>query len=249
MEEARVDDDSDDSDDNNEDEVPLAEIPEWTSREILVTIASILTVSLSISGAFFMSIDFFLDEIFNLFALIIPTYSAFQEQKVTEVYAMKMVTDKLESVMGRMKLTNEKMTKSVDTMEQSVSNLHRYQIALADAREFENIAIDDLEESLEVSKEILKQQEENLLGGIIDNIITVFLQADENQDSILSEEETDVIIKAVEGLHNIDLDDNFVRQKIDEYGNDLNGVLKVVNDIFDKDPDSESYLTAESVVP
>ena len=70
----------------------------------------------------------------------------------------------------------------------------------------------------------------------------MFLQADENQDSILSEEETDVIIKAVEGLHNIDLDDNFVRQKIEEYGNDLNGVLKVVNDIFDKDPDSESRL-------
>ncbi len=58
----------------------------------------------------------------------------------------------------------------------------------------------------------------------------------------LSDSETEAIIKAIESVNNIDIKDDIIHQKLEEYGHDINGVMKLIDEIFVDDPHFETYL-------
>ncbi len=59
---------------------------------------------------------------------------------------------------------------------------------------------------------------------------------------ILSDKEIDTIIKSIEGMNNVDIKDEVFRQKILEYGSNVEGVMRLLNDIFDETPSLEDFL-------
>lgn len=65
----------------------------------------------------------------------------------------------------------------------------------------------------------------------------MLLKVDDDQNMVLSEKEIDSIIKALEGMNNVDINDAIIHKKIKEYGNDLNGIMRLINDLYDEDLD------------
>jgi hypothetical protein len=67
------------------------------------------------------------------------------------------------------------------------------------------------------------------------------LSSDDNNDGVLSRKETDSVLRTLEGLYNSKYNDKLIYQKIEEYGNDMAGILRLINDLFDADPSLAEY--------
>ena len=85
----------------------------------------------------------------------------------------------------------------------------------------------------------------NLLAETIDNVMELVLKCDDDQNMALSEKEVNTVIRKLEGIHNVDFKDELFHQKIREYGCDLGGVMRLINDMFDADPTLDSYLHSD----
>jgi len=220
----------------------LADVPEWTTREIIISIFSGVTVILSILSMYFLPSDFYVYDIFSILSIFIPIYSAYQEQKVTEAKVTLKAMRKYKEKMIHYNAQNEKMENKIEEMKERTSKLGTLKNTLEELREMESTAIDQLEKSMVCRQELTGLNQITLFAEIVDNIIDILLRVDENQDMLLCEEETDAVIKAIEGINDVDINDEHLRQKIKEYGNSVEGVMRLMNDVFDESPSVQDYL-------
>jgi hypothetical protein len=84
-------------------------------------------------------------------------------------------------------------------------------------------SLDELEQQLQESRNIYSKMSQNLQGEILQNLISVILACDQDGDMVLSDEEIDDTILKLEGIHNLDLDEDKIRAKIQDCGRSLNG--------------------------
>ena len=104
-----------------------------------------------------------------------------------------------------------------------VVSLEEISSTLDAVRETEGKTLDQLEQQLEQSREIFASMQDNLMGNILQNLISVVLNCDEDGDMTLSDEEIDEIILKMEGMNGIDLNDELLREALVQNGRSLNG--------------------------
>ncbi len=79
---------------------------------------------------------------------------------------------------------------------------------------------------------------ENRRAELVDNIFEVMLALDTDKNFILSDAEIEAITMKVEQIEGIEIHDQLFRAKIIEVGRDLDGVLQLLNDLLDDDPNT-----------
>jgi hypothetical protein len=92
-----------------------------------------------------------------------------------------------------------------------------------------------LEKQLNESKAILATMKDDVAGDILQNIMTVVLGADDNGDMILSDEEIDEVVKNIESLHGIDLNDEELKKVIIGKGRDIPGLMDMVKTVLESE--------------
>lgn len=102
-------------------------------------------------------------------------------------------------------------------MEQTLSTLQSVQ----------GQSVDELEQQLEESKDILSRMKTNQRGQVLQNLISVVLNADSDGNRVLSDDDIEDIIRRLEGLHHVDINDEKVRQTIIDNGRSVEAVLKL----------------------
>lgn len=116
------------------------------------------------------------------------------------------------------------------------------QNTLEAVRAAEGQSLDELSRQLETSKEILDKMEDNLMAGVLQNLITVVLGCDRDGDLMLSDGEIDALIVKMEGVHGIDLKQDLLRRKLVEQGRSLNAVLSVCKNVLDNDVPADENI-------
>jgi glycerol-3-phosphate dehydrogenase len=96
-------------------------------------------------------------------------------------------------------------------------------------------SVDELEKQLNESKAILATMKDDVAGDILQNIMTVVLGADDNGDMILSDEEIDEVVKNIESLHGIDLNDEELKKVIIGKGRDIPGLMDMVKTVLESE--------------
>jgi len=114
------------------------------------------------------------------------------------------------------------LTHSLQAMEQTLSTLQSVQ----------GQSVDELERQLLESKDILARMKTNKQGQVLQNLISVVLNADSDGNRILSDEDIDEIIRRLEGLHHVNIDDGKVRQTIIDHGRSVEAVLQLAKTVL-----------------
>lgn len=114
---------------------------------------------------------------------------------------------------------------------------------LDSVRELEGQGLDQLEVQLQESREIFSKMQDNLLGTLLQNFISVVLGCDEDGDMILSDDEIDTLILKLEGMNGVDLKEDLLREALIKNGRSLNGAFWfiVVYCVVITRCDSENY--------
>ena len=91
-----------------------------------------------------------------------------------------------------------------------------------------------------------QHDQNNLVAETIDNVVDVLIKGDCDQDMKLSVEETSFVIKKLEGIHSVDVNDDIIQQEVHEYGRDLHGIMHFINKAFDEDPTLQAYINTQN---
>ena len=102
-----------------DDDEYLIPIPEWTLKEILMALTASGTSILSLVLVIFVSINPFVT-ILGAVGLIIPPFSFYQEQKITDVRAMQETNMAMERELDNMIYENERLSYENDQLAASV---------------------------------------------------------------------------------------------------------------------------------
>lgn len=124
-------------------------------------------------------------------------------------------------------------------MEQTLSTLQSVQ----------GQSVDELERQLEEAKEIKSHMKRNERGRVLQNLITILLNADEDGDMMFSDENINELIERLEGLHAVDINDEEIRKVIVENGRSVEAVMKLARAAFETDETADDtifkFLTTE----
>lgn len=216
-----------------DDDEELTDIPPWTLLEISITGLAAVAMSMSIVILFIQSNLFSLCA--GVLGLLIPPYSAYQEQKLTDCKAMMETSDVMNHELTNLTHENERLSKETDKLKTTIGSLQRLTDTFEEIREMEDASLDIMEEQLLQSKEILKMMKANKLNVILDNIFDIILAVDTDGDGTLSVEEIEKLIKSVESINNVDINDSLFRELV-PVGSTIDDMMKLVRNVLDDDP-------------
>jgi len=214
----------------------LGDIPPWSPTEIAVTSVAGVTVAIAIGTLLLSSNPIVL--VIGILGLLIPPYTAFQEQKMRDCAAMEETSETMENELGNLKKQNERLAVENKKLGTSVAKLGELQTTFEEISAMGEVAMDDLEEQLKGSKKILEDLQKNSLAVVLGNVLDIILSSDLNDDAELSDKEIDFLIKKLEGINNIEIDDERMKKLIIDGGRDIAAVCELCQNIMDNDPNT-----------
>jgi len=217
-----------------DDDDVLEDVPPWTLLEIAVSGFAAVTVATSI-GALVITSNLFV-MITALFGVLVPPYAAFQEQKITDIKAMDETSEVMTGELNNLKHENGRLEGENEKLKTSVASLQVLTEVFGEIREMENVSLDMLEGQLKESQQILDQMEDNKLDTVLLNIFDLMLAADEDADNQLSDKEISMLIKKVEGINNVEINDELCKKMIIEAGRGTEAIIKLARNVIDDDP-------------
>merc|ERR1712242_167183 len=124
----------------------------------------------------------------------------------------------MERELTNLKYENERLTGENEKLEKSVDGLKDLTDVFEEIREMEDASLDILEEQLIQSKEILDKMDDNKLNMVLGNIFDIVEACDQDGDMNLSDSETDMLIKQIESINKVEINDELCRKLIVEAG-------------------------------
>ena len=163
--------------------------------------------------------------------LVLAPYAAFQQRKITEIEALKETNEVMQDEVAHLTAENSRLQAQVQQIEKSVANLSQLEDTLEAVNALQGESIKKIEEQLKDSKEILASMSQNRKSIILQNLITVLLATDGNQDMLLSDEEIDDLIHNMESINGVELKEDLVRNTIIDAGRSVASVMEVARNV------------------
>jgi vacuolar-type H+-ATPase subunit I/STV1 len=91
--------------------------------------------------------------------VILPPYSAFLQQKITECEALRETNETMDQELAHLKYENQRLEAQVNKLESSVNNFKEMEHTLQVLRKMEHVSLEDLQQQLQESQGILDQLE------------------------------------------------------------------------------------------
>jgi len=107
-------------------------------------------------------------------------------------------------------------------MEETLASLHAVQ----------GMSLADMEVQLEQSKTILAGMRQNVKGELLQNIVSVLLAVDADQNMLLSDAEIDALIINLEGINSVQLKEQLLKDCIVEHGRSIVALMEVARNLM-----------------
>eukprot|EP00523_Entomoneis_sp_CCMP467_P008087 CAMPEP_0168734978 /NCGR_PEP_ID=MMETSP0724-20121128/9095_1 /TAXON_ID=265536 /ORGANISM="Amphiprora sp., Strain CCMP467" /LENGTH=272 /DNA_ID=CAMNT_0008782105 /DNA_START=60 /DNA_END=878 /DNA_ORIENTATION=- len=212
---------------DNDEPAPLQDIKAESLKERTVSAVAAVNFFLSVLTLMFQAALHPVVWISGFLGLLISPLAAMQQHKLTQVEALAQTNERLQMEVDDLATQNTRLSVNLQEMEESVHNLEAMEQTLATLQVVQGQSMDELEEQLEESRGILATMDKNYKGQLLQNLITVLLGADQDGNMILSDEDIEDIIRRLEGLHNVNINDAKLRQMIIDNGRSVEAVMEV----------------------
>jgi len=224
----------------------LKELPESTKKEQLVSGLAVVSFAASITSIIFTANP--IVYVSGILGAALSPYAAVQQRKITDVDALSQTTERVKEEVEQLKAENLKLEASVKSLKASNESLLETKKKLDTLKSVEGQSLDELEKQLEESRSILKGMKDDLAGDVMQNIMTVVLAADDNGDMMLSDDEIDQVVKSLESLNGVDINDENARALIIAKGRDIPGLMDVVKTVITADSIDTALVTLRGEV-
>lgn len=224
--------------DAESDDIYLKMIPPWTYRELFIA----GTASTSVTFATLSLIIAYINPVVlvtSVLGIIVPPYSALQEQKITDCKAMRQTNVVMEQELNNFQYNNDRLHEQNDELEATVDRLKDMKDAYKECQSMKVVSIESLEAQLKNSEAVLATMEGNRVEQSVQNIFDVMMAVDIDMDGKLSDSEIDDLTKKIEGIGNVEIADAAFKRKIVESGRSIDGVMNLLRGLLAETAEGE----------
>jgi hypothetical protein len=168
----------------------------------------------------------------GVLGMLLSPYAAFQQRKISEVEALHQTNVLLEQELTHIKEENAKLSVQVQEVQTTVARLDSLEATMEAISALEGASLDKLQEQLDESKEILTHMHRNYQADILQNLVSVLLATDADQNMLLADEEIDDLIRNLEGIHGVQLKEDLLRKVIIEQGRSVDALMEVARNVI-----------------
>lgn len=212
---------------DEEEPPPLQDLKAESLKERTVSAVAAVNFGLAILTLLFQAAAHPIVWLSGILGLLISPLAAMQQHKLTQVEALAQTNERLQMEVDDLAAQNARLSNTLQQSEESVHNLQAMQQTLETLQAVQGQSMDELEEQLQESKEILATMHKNYKGQVLQNLISVLLGADQDGDMLLSDDDIEDMIHRLEGLHNVNINDAKFRQVIIDNGRSVEAVMEV----------------------
>lgn len=216
------------------DDVYLEELPPWTKKEIFVAVMATGSVTMSILAMLVSANPF--TTVTGVLGLILPPYSALQEQKITDCKAMRESNEVMQHELENLERENERLEIETEKLQGSVNRIEDIEEVMSEIKTMESTSLDHLENQLKASKNILAQTATCRISRFLDNIFDVMMAVDRDHTMTLSDSDVDDLIKRVHRIQNVTIHGDLFKKAIESNGNSIDAVFRMLNNCLDGNP-------------
>lgn len=158
--------------------------------------------------------------------------SAWLQNKIIESEQMREIHNKVKEEVAYFRKECKQLTVLNDEYEETIGKLKKAEDALKEIVEKEGKTVNDIVNQVEEMKKTQAKLEESIHSQVMQNIISIVLAVDKDENFHLSDEEAEELIVRVKStlevaVVNVELNDEIFRKVIME--NDVSGVVDIIS--------------------
>lgn len=114
---------------------------------------------------------------------------------MTDIAALKETHEAIQAEVNRLSQENERLTKSIGELTESVDRLEDVSMALDAITQVQGQSIGDFEKQVQENRNILKNMKTNLKSSVLQNLLSVIMSSDADKDMVVDDEEVEILIR------------------------------------------------------
>ena len=184
--------------------------------------------------------------------------AALQQQRLTDLKEMKVLQAKLRAEVNTFQAHNASLQKENETLAQSAKRLKELEKDLNTLTSVQGQNLNVMLKQIEEYKIIQDQIQESLQAKVIQNLITVVIRSDDDQDFVIDKNEVDGLLTKLKTIDGVNFSESNFKKAIAHAGYNVNDVLEqrggfrleavldvVKNLLDDKVPKEQNIFTLE----
>lgn len=177
----------------------------------------------------------------GVFSMIIGPYLYYQQTRLTDIAALKETHAAVEAEVDRLAHENQRLGKSIDELAGTVDKLEDVENALDTITQTQGKNVSTFAEQVEQNKKILAQMKQNLKGTVMQNLLSVIMASDADQDNIVDPEEIDTLLRRIKGIGGLKVHEERFREVFS--GGTVSSLMSVVSNLLrDNVPEEEQIF-------
>mmetsp|Transcript_30998 Transcript_30998/g.45545 ORF Transcript_30998/g.45545 Transcript_30998/m.45545 type:complete len:259 (+) Transcript_30998:210-986(+) len=169
-------------------------------------------------------------------------YAYWQQTRLTDIAALKETHEAVQREVDRLAAENERLHKNVEDLSNTVDRLEDVEQALDVITETQGQSVEAFAEQVEENREILNQMQKNLRANVLQNLLSVIIRSDTDQDFTIDESELDDLVRRIKRINGCELNEDRFRKAILDNGGSLQAVMDVAKNLLSNDTDKDNEI-------
>lgn len=216
----------------------LKPIPETTNLERgagIIAVGAVATalVAMVVEGSVIVILG-------GILSSIVAPYAYWQETRLTDIKALQETEQAIQIIVDSLQVENQRLTKSVDEMTETVTKLDDVEQALTVITQTQGNAVETLSKQVEENKDNLRHMQSNVKGDILRNLLSLFQRIDTDGDAQVSESEVNECIQRMKKVPNVTVREEKFKQSFQ--GVSTRAVMGLVKNLLQDDLPEEEQI-------
>ena len=220
---------------------PLAMIAERTILEKLLAGIAVISVTVSLVAMIIEGGLLVLSA--GILTILLAPYAYFQQTRITDIKALKETYETAAREVSRLSHENKRLAGTVGDLRSAADRLEASEEALTAITETQGMSISAFSEQLEENKVVLEMMQQNHKASVVQNILSVVMGSDTNQDYIIGPDETNKLIERMDTVNGVKVDEAKLRKVISDHNGSVDSIMNVLSNLLgDEVPPEEAIF-------
>ena len=160
-------------------------------------------------------------------------YAYYQQTRLTDIKVLQETQAVLQQQVDTLTAENNRLAGNVEDMTTSVQHLGDVQEALETITAQQGQSVDAFRSQVQENKTLLGNMQSNLKANVLQNLLSVILRSDTDQDMIIDDVEIQDLIRRIRNLSGVHLHEDRFREKI--ANKSVADVMEIVKNLVHND--------------
>lgn len=175
-------------------------------------------------------------------SMAIGPYAWWQQTRLTDIAALKETHEAVQREVDTLQAENERLKKSVQDLGDTVTRLEDVEEALDVITQTQGQSVEAFAEQVKDNRKILQDMQKNLKANVLQNLLSVIIRSDTDGDFMIDDEETEELVRRMQSINGVTLNEQRFRDAIKNAGGSLRAVMDVVKNLLSDNVSKEDSI-------